>query len=170
VREAAPGQRAGLRLGTGDFAAVEADAAKQLPASGAAGEAAYDAVVKYNAEVSDAAFLRGVSFKDLGGGGGGLSDYVQLSNRLGPHMTAASWHIPHFMRVVRVLRKAVLTKEGVRKPSSMGVARGEDSEVLNLSHFCQKNRRFGRAAPQVNEDFLAPHRAQPSPRPRSGKE
>ena len=127
VREAAPGQRAGLRLGTGDFAAVEADAAKQLPASGAAGEAAYDAVVKYNAEVSDAAFLRGVTFKDLGGGGGGLSDYVQLSNWLGSHMTAASWHVPHFMRVVRVLRKAVLTKEGIEEADGLddeGVAAG----------------------------------------------
>jgi len=33
----------------------------------------------------------------------------------------------------------------------------------------RKNRRFGRAASQVNEDFLAPHRAQPSQRSRSGK-
>ena len=38
--------------------------------------------------------------------------------------------------------------------SNMVVARGEDSENPDLSQFCVKNRRFWRAAPQVNEDFL----------------
>ena len=38
--------------------------------------------------------------------------------------------------------------------SNMVVARGEDSENPDLSQFCVKKRRFWRAAPQVNEDFL----------------
>ena len=41
----------------------------------------------------------------------------------------------------------------------MGVARGEESENPNFSHFCVRNRCFWRAAPQVNEEFLAPHSA-----------
>ena len=45
---------------------------------------------------------------------------------------------------------------GVRKPSSMGVASGEGSAIPNVSHFCLKIRCFWRAAPQINEDFLAP--------------
>ena len=36
---------------------------------------------------------------------------------------------------------------GARKPSSMGVARSEGSEIPNFTHFCVENRRFWRAAP-----------------------
>ena len=36
----------------------------------------------------------------------------------------------------------------------MAVLRGEDSENPDMGQFWRKNRRFWRAAPQVNEDFL----------------
>ena len=36
----------------------------------------------------------------------------------------------------------------------MAVARGEDNEKPDFSQFCVNSRRFWRAAPQVNEDFL----------------
>ena len=39
-------------------------------------------------------------------------------------------------------------------PSIMAVARGEDSENETFDGIFVKNRRFWRAAPQVNEDFL----------------
>jgi len=45
----------------------------------------------------------------------------------------------------------------------MAVARGEDSGNPNLSQFFGKKSAFLARRPQVNEDFLAPHRAQPSP-------
>ena len=59
----------------------------------------------------------------------------------------------------------------VRGPQAIqhGRRKGRKVKFRNFSEFCVKSRCFWRAAPQVNEDFLAPHRAQPFPRPRSGK-
>ena len=104
-----------MTLSAADLVAAQADGAVLTAAMGGAALSAAEsaAAIKYNGEFEEARFLESITFGEMCSEGEGADAWARLAAALGSHVTKAGRHAANFMAMVRRIKVAIRSKEGV---------------------------------------------------------